>query len=121
MSNDQTYKGGCHCGKVSYEVKADLGQAQLISCNCSMCSKKGSILTFVPGEQFRLLSGEGELTDYQFNKKNIHHLFCRSCGVSSFARGTGREGKPMAAINVRCLEGVELDKLKVTAVDGRSF
>jgi hypothetical protein len=121
MSNEQTYKGGCHCGKVSYEVKADLGQAQIISCNCSICSKRGHLLTFVPAEHFRLLSGEGQLTDYQFNRKNIHHLFCPSCGVSSFARGTGREGKAMVAVNVRCLEGVELDKLKVTSFDGRSL
>ena len=120
MASEQTYKGGCHCGKVSYEVKADLEKAQIISCNCSICSKKGHLLTFVPAEQFRLLSGEGELTDYQFNTKNIHHMFCRACGISSFARGTGRDGKSMASINVRCLEGVEIDKLKLTAFDGRS-
>ena len=121
MSSEQTYKGGCHCGKVSYEVKTDLENARIISCNCSICSKKGHLLTFVPAEQFRLLSGEGELTDYQFKTKNIHHLFCPVCGVSSFGRGTGRDGKSMASINVRCLEGVEIDKLKVTPFDGRSM
>lgn len=119
MANEQTYKGSCHCGKVSYEVKGELGQ--IISCNCSICSKKGYLLAFLPPEQFRLLSGEGALSDYQFNKKNIHHLFCPSCGIQSFARGKKRDGSPMVAVNVRCLEGVEIDKLKITSVDGRSF
>ena len=119
MAERKTYTGGCHCGKVRYEATTDLGK--IIACNCSICSKKGHILTFVPAEQFRLLSGEGELTDYQFNKKNIHHLFCPVCGISSFGRGTGRDGKSMASINVRCLEGVEIDKLKVTPFDGRSM
>jgi hypothetical protein len=118
MANQETYKGGCHCGKVSYEVKADLSQ-QVIACNCSICQKKGHLLTFLPAEQFRLLSGEDALTDYQFNTKNIHHLFCSTCGVQSFTRGTGRDGKQMVSINVRCLEGVDLDKVKVTPYDGR--
>ena len=119
MANEQTYKGSCHCGKVSYEVKTDLGQ--VISCNCSICSKKGHLLTFVPPDQFRLLAGKEEaLTDYQFNNHVIHHLFCPSCGIQSFARGKKRDGTAMMAINVRCLDGVEIDKLKITAVDGRS-
>jgi hypothetical protein len=119
MANEQTYKGGCHCGKVSYEVKTDLGT--VISCNCSICSKKGYLLSFVPPEQFRLLSGEEALTDYQFNKHAIHHLFCSACGIQSFARGKKRDGSPMVAINVRALEGVDIGGLKVTSVDGRSL
>jgi hypothetical protein len=120
MATEQTYKGSCHCGKVSYEVKTDL--AQVYSCNCSICTKKGYLLTFVPPEQFKLLSGEEKaLTDYQFNKMNIHHLFCPACGVQSFARGKRRDGSPMTAINVRCLEGVDLESLNVTKVDGKSL
>ena len=120
MANEQTYKGGCHCGKVSFEVKTDLGQ--VISCNCSICSKKGHLLTFVTPDQFRILSGdEKALTDYQFNHHIIHHLFCPACGIQSFARGKKRDGSPIVAVNVRCLEGVEPGDLKVTPVDGRSF
>jgi hypothetical protein len=119
MANEQTYKGGCHCGKVSYEVKTDL--AQVISCNCSICSKKGYLLNFVPAEQFRLVSGdEKALIDYQFNHHVIHHLFCPTCGIQSFARGKKPDGSPTVAINVRCLEGVEPGNLKITPFDGRS-
>jgi hypothetical protein len=119
MANEQTYKGACHCGKVSYTVKTDL--AQVFSCNCSICSKKGHLLNFVPPEQFSLLSGDDGLADYQFNKMNIHHLFCPTCGIQSFARGKKRDGSPMVAINVRCLEGVDPGALKLTPVDGRSL
>lgn len=119
MTESNRFKGSCHCGKVQFDVTTDL--SQVISCNCSICSRTGALLTFVPREQFELRSGEGQLTDYQFNTKSIHHLFCSACGVRSFARGTGAGGEPVYAINVRCLEGVALDKLQVTPVDGKNF
>lgn len=115
----QTYSGSCHCGKVSFEVTTEL--EQVISCNCSMCGRAGSLLTFVAPEQFKLLSGDGEQTDYQFKSKNIHHLFCSTCGVRSFGHGTGPDGKTMYAINVRCLDGVDPNALSVTQVDGKSL
>jgi len=71
--------------------------------------------------QFELLSGGDSLTDYQFNKKIIHHLFCSACGVASFARGTAPDGSDMIAINVRCLHGVDPATLTVTPFDGRSM
>jgi hypothetical protein len=113
-----TYNGGCHCGNVRYRIEADISEA--LSCNCSICSKTGGLLTFVPAESFTLTSGEGRLTDYQFNKKNVHHLFCPTCGIRSFATGTGRDGKQMYMVNVRCLDGFEYDKLPVNHYDGKN-
>jgi hypothetical protein len=118
MSEAKSYTGGCHCGKVRYEVTTELKGA--MSCNCSICSKKGSLLTFVPATQFKLMSGEDALTDYQFNRNVIHHLFCSTCGVQSFARGQMPDGTKMAAVNVRCLDGVDLGALPVQQHDGRS-
>ena len=117
MGDVQKHSGGCHCGKVRYDVELDLG-APVISCNCSICSKFGTLLAFVAPDRFTLRSGEDVLTDYQFNTNNIHHLFCRVCGIKSFARGTGPQG-PMVAINTRCLDDVDIDKLKVTRHDGK--
>ena len=114
----KTYTGGCHCGRVRYEVTLALGQ--VISCNCSICSKKGHLLTFVGADQFQLLSGEDALTDYQFNKHAVHHLFCSTCGIQSFTWGTGADGQKMHSINVRCLDGVDPSALPVRHVDGRS-
>ena len=79
MAEPTTYEGGCHCGQVRYEAKADLGH--VITCNCSICQKHGLMLAFIPTDQFKLVSGEEALSDYQFNKMKVHHLFCRRCGV----------------------------------------
>lgn len=114
----KTYTGGCHCGAVRYHVTADLDQ--VINCNCSNCSKVGYLLTFVSADQFVLESGEESLTDYLFNKKIIHHLFCKVCGIHSFGRGVGPDGSEMTAINVRCLDGVDVNTLTVHPYDGKS-
>ena len=119
MAETKTYTGGCHCGAVRYEVTTDL--KQVISCNCSICAKRGALLTFVPEGQFKLLAGEGTLKDYQFNNKVIHHLFCPTCGIESFAKGTRPDGARMAAINVRCLDGVDISALKPMPFDGKSL
>jgi hypothetical protein len=119
MAEMQTYKGGCHCGKVAYEV--DLALEQAMSCNCSICRKRGLLLAFAPAEQFRLLSGEGDLQDYRFNTHRIGHVFCRTCGVESFGQGEmPGTGAQMRAINLRCVEGVDLDALPVHKFDGAS-
>jgi hypothetical protein len=120
MVDAKEYKGGCHCGKVQYRVKADLG-GTLVTCNCSICKRTGSVLTFVEPDRFKLEKGEAALTDYQFASKNIHHLFCSTCGIRSFARGKGADGKPMIAVNVRCLDGVDVSSLRTQEFDGASL
>jgi hypothetical protein len=119
MAEPTTYAGGCHCGQVRYEVKADL--SRVMSCNCSICAKRGALLAFVPEGEFKQTSGSDDLTDYQFNRKVIHHLFCPTCGVGSFARGTAPDGNKMIAVNVRCLDGVDLEGLNVVKFDGASL
>ena len=115
----QTYSGGCQCGKVRYEVQMDIGE--VIACNCSRCGRLGTLLAFAPATQFRLLSGNADLTDFEFNKHIIQHKFCSTCGIQSFAIGTHpKTGDKMAAINVRCVDGVDVDSLQVRKVDGRS-
>ncbi|MEB2314127.1 MAG: GFA family protein [Sorangiineae bacterium] len=100
-----THEGGCHCGAIRYRVELDL-EAPAITCNCSICGKSGSYLQFVAPAQFTLERGEESLTDYQFNEKVIHHLFCKTCGIKAFARGVGPQG-PMVAVNVRTLDAVD--------------
>ena len=112
-----THRGGGHCGAVRYTVDIDL-EHPVIACNCSICGRTGTLLSFVAPNSFKLEKGEENLTDYQFSKKVIHHLFCKTCGVRSFARGQGPQG-PMVAINTRCLDDVELERLKVQNFNGR--
>ena len=113
------YKGSCHCGSIAFEVEGEITGAT--DCNCSICQKRGWILTFVPQARFHLLSGRDALTDYQFNKKNLHHPFCSTCGVASFSEGENPKGDPMVAINVRCLDGVDVIGMTPSLFDGRSL
>lgn len=116
MEAMKTYTGGCHCGAVRYEVETDL--AKVIECNCSHCFKKGLILNFVDKDKFTLKSGAGQCTEYLFNKKAIRHLFCKICGVQSYAEGVEM---PKCAINVRCLDGVDLTTLTIEPFNGRDY
>jgi hypothetical protein len=118
MSEARKYTGGCQCGRVRYEAEVDLGRP-VMSCNCSMCGRAGTLLTFIPAQKFKLLSGDDGLVDYQFNKKHIHHLFCGTCGIKSFARGEGKDG-PTVAINARCLDDVDPTHLETKQHDGKS-
>ena len=114
-----TYSGGCHCGAVRFEAVSDL--ETVIECNCSHCKAKGFLLTFVPPENFKLVSGEDDLTDYRFNTHKIGHVFCKTCGVQAFGRGETPSGVKMTAVNVRCLNDVDIGALTLTPVDGKSF
>ena len=119
MAESETRQGGCHCGAVRYAVELDRS-AKALSCNCSMCGRAGTLLVFVPASRFHLERGEGATTDYLFHNHHIHHLFCRTCGIKSFARGMGRDGQPTVAVNVRCLDGFEPGQFEVMEFDGRS-
>jgi hypothetical protein len=111
------YQGSCHCGKVAYEVEGDIQGA--LACNCSMCQRKGSLLWFVPRAQFRLHTPEDAASTYTFNKHVIKHRFCPTCGIHPYAEGVDPKGNPMAAINLRCIEGIDLDAIPVQHFDGR--
>jgi hypothetical protein len=111
------YQGSCHCGQVAYEVEGEIQGA--LACNCSMCQRKGSLLWFVPRAQFRLHTPEDAAATYTFNKHVIKHRFCPTCGIHPYAEGIDPKGNPMAAINLRCIEGIDLDAIPVQHYDGR--
>jgi hypothetical protein len=114
-----SYQGGCHCGKVAYDVEGTIDQ--VTECNCSICSKRATLLWFVPRADLHLSTPENALSTYTFNKHHIEHKFCPTCGVAPFAFASDRDGNAMAAINARCLDGVDPASLKVVAFDGRSL
>ena len=111
------YEGGCHCGQVRFRVTADL--ARVSECNCSMCAKKGFLHLIVAPEQFELLSGGDALTTYEFNTRVAKHRFCRTCGIHSFY--VPRSDPDKIDVNVRCLDGVDLETVHVTRFDGRHW
>jgi len=112
------YRGSCHCGRIAFEVEGMLAGA--MACNCSICQRKGALMWFVPRASLRLLTPEADASSYTFNKHVIHHRFCPVCGMHPYGEGTDPKGNAMAAINIRCLEDVDLASVPVTNYDGRS-
>ena len=113
------HKGSCHCGKIAFTVEGELTGA--MACNCSICSRKGSLLWFVPHDKFHLISSSEGLGTYTFNKRVINHHFCQTCGIHPYAEAVDAKGNPMAAINIRCLEDIDLATVPVKNFDGRSM
>lgn len=113
------YKGSCHCGKIAFEAEGELAGA--MACNCSICARKGSLLWFVPRDRLRLLTAEADVATYTFNKHVIKHRFCPTCGIHPYGEGVDPQGNRMAAINIRCLEGIDLESVPVQQFDGHSL
>ena len=118
MPDTRTYTGGCHCGMVRFECTTDL--AMVTACNCSICTKKGLHFAFLAPQYFQLRAGEDNLKEYLFNKHAIRHQLCIDCGVEVFARGRKPDGSEVVALNVSCIDGIDLAKLTMTPLDGRN-
>jgi len=110
------YRGRCHCGKVQFEIQSALEPAK--RCNCSLCIRKGAVMTRVPADKFKLVAGEDCLALYQFNTRVAKHYFCKVCGIYPFHRP--RTASEFYTINVGCLEGVNALELEVGVSDGKS-
>jgi len=113
----RTYDGSCHCGRVRFRVTTDL--AHVVRCNCSICDKRGFLHIIVPPAQFELLSGADDLTVYTFNTGLAKHQFCRRCGIHPFY--VPRSDPDKIDVNVRCLDGVDVDALPVEPFDGDNW
>lgn len=111
------YKGSCHCGAVSFDVEADI--TKVVSCNCSICTRKGALLYAVPRSALRLHTPEQEMGTYTFNNHAIRHRFCKTCGMHPYGENTGDDGGT-AFVNVRYLNIDDLASIPVLHFDGRS-
>ena len=111
------YQGSCHCVNVAFEIDGTI--EGVMACNCSICQRKGALMWFVPREQMKLTTPEGNAATYTFNRHVIAHRFCPTCGIHPYGEGTDPKGNAMAAINVRCIEGIDLDALPVQHFNGR--
>ncbi|HVL76781.1 MAG TPA: GFA family protein [Noviherbaspirillum sp.] len=113
------YNGSCHCGHVAFEVEGEIESA--MSCNCSICRRKGSLLWFVPRDALQLTTPDANARTYMFNQHVIRHRFCPVCGIHPYGEGVDPDGNRIAAVNIRCLENLELESVPVTHFDGRSL
>lgn len=113
------YTGSCHCGRVAFDVEGEIQSA--MACNCSICARKGVLMWFVPREQLRLRTPDDAAATYTFNKHVIQHRFCAACGIHPYGEASDPSGTRMAAINLRCIDGLDLDAIPVQHFDGRSL
>ena len=113
-----THTGGCHCGRVRFEVDAP-ATIDVTQCNCSICSMSGFLHLFVSTTDFRLLQGEGDLTTYTFNTGVAKHRFCRHCGVKSFY--VPRSHPDGISVNVNCLDEGTVEEVRTKRFDGRNW
>lgn len=112
-----SYHGSCHCGRIAFDLDADIGEA--FDCNCSMCRRRGGLLAFFPRAAFTLETPATEMSTYRFNKGHIAHHFCPTCGIAPFSDGVHpKTGEAIVAINLRCLPELDLASLTIKQVDG---
>ena len=110
------FEGSCHCGRLSYAVDEAL-PTKALQCNCSICRRRAPLHHFTTPDKFRFRGKEEDVSTYQWNKRAIRFEFCGTCGCAPSAHGTGPQG-PMVEINLRCVDGIDLDSLEIDEFDG---
>ena len=113
-----THRGGCHCGRVRFEVIAPKS-LRVSECNCSICSKAGYLHLVVPAARFKLLSGDDTLKTYSFNTHTAKHLFCSVCGIKSFY--VPRSHPDGISVNARCIDSETIEEMTVIPLNGREW
>jgi len=115
------YQGSCHCGRIAFAFEAAQAIDAALSCNCSICRRRGSLLWFGPRSGFELKTDPADVESYRFNSGHIDHHHCRVCGVAPYSEAIDpRSGELTVAINLRCVDGVDIDALQVKHYDGAS-
>lgn len=113
-----THTGGCHCGRVRFEVIAP-AKLEVAECNCSICNKSGYLHLIVPAARFQLISGSESLTTYSFNTHIAKHFFCSTCGVKSFY--IPRSHPDGVSVNARCIDSDTIESMTVTPFNGQEW
>jgi len=112
----QSYQASCHCGAIKFSFDSE-PITKGVRCNCSFCSKRGTMISLVPGENFKFEAQEDSLGTYQWGKMQAKHHFCKHCGISTFSETTRRPGQFI--VNLGCVEDVDTFSLDVTVFDGK--
>ena len=113
-----THTGGCHCGRVRFEVIAP-ARIEVSECDCSICAKCGYLHLIVDDDQFKLLQGKESLSVYSFNTHTAKHFFCSVCGVKSFYKP--RSHPEGISVNVRCIDEGSIESMSIKPFNGRDW
>jgi hypothetical protein len=118
MTSNSTHTGGCHCGRVRFEVAAPT-RIEVIDCDCSICAKTGFLHLIVTKEQFKLLCGADALSTYSFNTNAAKHMFCSVCGIKAFY--VPRSHPDGYSVNARCLDEGTVEEMTIKRSDGKNW
>lgn len=116
-----TYHGRCHCGAIEFDVETGEPITKAMECNCSRCRRVGWLLWFGPRAALRITQGQSATSTYLFHKKQLVHHFCPTCGIAPFSFGDDPKHGPSVAVNVRCLEGLDIYSLPSERFDGAAL
>ena len=108
----------CHCGEVQAEINLDK-LTKLLRCNCSICKRKGTIMSMVKNEDFKITKGRKKLKQYQFHTRVAKHFFCSICGI--YTHHNPRSNPAMTGFNVGCIEDIDIFELSDVHInDGKN-
>ena len=109
----------CHCGDVEAEINISDGLEKILKCNCSICKRKGAIMSIVKNEDFKIIKGEERLSLYQFHSKVAKHYFCWNCGI--YTHHNPRSNPAMTGFNVGCVDDINTFELENISInDGKN-
>ena len=109
----------CHCGAIEAEIKLDADLAKVIRCNCSICKRKGAIMSMVKNEDFKIIKGKEKLTLYQFHSKVAKHYFCSQCGI--YTHHNPRSNPAMTGFNLGCIDEIDTFQIEDILInDGKN-
>ncbi len=112
-------KLSCHCGEIQAEINAPDKLEKFMRCNCSLCKKKGAIMSVVKNEDFKIIKGKDKLSLYKFHTKTAKHFFCSNCGI--YTHHNPRINPALTAFNVGCVEEIDIFEIeKISISDGKN-
>ena len=109
----------CHCGNIEAEINISRNLEKFLRCNCSLCKRKGAVMSMVKNEDFKIVKGLDKLKLYQFHSKVAKHYFCEICGI--YTHHNPRSNPKMTGFNLGCIDEIETFDLKnITINDGHN-
>ena len=100
----------CHCGAIEANINVAEDFEKILRCNCSLCKRKGAVMSMVKNENFKITKGEDKLKLYQFHTKVAKHYFCSICGI--YTHHNPRSNPAMTGFNLGCLDDINTFELK---------
>ena len=108
----------CHCGQFEAEINIK-NFDKALRCNCSICKRKGALMSMVKNEDFKITKGSDKLSLYQFHTNVAKHFFCSICGI--YTHHNPRSNPAMTGFNLGCIEDLDTFTLKnISIIDGHN-